>query len=249
MGAGNAEKQFAVEWKNIEKAHLVFYYHTQYNCFIVWNASILKATRKATSRTVALCYGENIRKTLQLQKVSDIECLDKENKRGSGIYEKVVIFPEKKLLDFCENFEDYIYPSVEEMETGNYLCVLPDGKVLENGVESCSQILREKERISRLRRDPDFRKRVLEKYYTTCLICGCNEESILEAAHIKGVAEGGDDSTENGFCLCRNHHRLYDAGMLTVDFDNNKFSCSSEAEKSMAWYKVAEKENFKLHIK
>lgn len=252
LGFGTAEITYSVHWNHVHDAHLLFYYNENWKCYIVWNASIIKkANRGAT--TANFSYGDELYNRIKRGIPSDIECFDKKvsYKGKRDHYEKVVLVPEAKLIDFCSFYEDYIYPSAEDLKIRKYLMALPDKEEfieLNESDESYNKVLRERDRISRARRDPEFRNRVLAKYNYTCIVCGCKEETILEAAHVIGVAEGGDDSIDNGMCLCRNHHRLYDAGLLEINLSSKKFSCSSENEKKMSWYKEAEVNGFMLHI-
>lgn len=108
------------------------------------------------------------------------------------------------------------------------------------------EVLRTRDRITRARRDPTFRKRVLGQTDAHCLICGTTERAILQAVHVQDVQYGGDDSTDNGICLCANHHLLYDRGLLDINWEEDTFSCSSSLEQRMSWYKEAGARGFKL---
>lgn len=56
-------------------------------------------------------------------------------------------------------------------------------------------------------------------YKNSCAITGTNEESVLEACHIKAHAETGDDSLENGLLLRSDIHILFDDRLITIDDD------------------------------
>lgn len=96
---------------------------------------------------------------------------------------------------------------------------------------------RTKRTIEQWNRDVRFRSVVLEAYGKQCAICRCKEEKILEAAHIKAVSEGGNDKEENGICLCRNHHKMFDEGLIKIDFENLELKYIADSVQSMAWYK------------
>ena len=73
----------------------------------------------------------------------------------------------------------------------------------------------------RRRRDPTFRKRVLDAYEHRCAVCGFSamvgDAHIgLDAAHVKWHQYGGPDEVPNGLALCALHHRLLDRGAFTV---------------------------------
>jgi len=56
-------------------------------------------------------------------------------------------------------------------------------------------------------------------YKNSCAITGTNEESVLEACHIKAHAETGDNSLENGLLLRSDIHILFDDRLITIDDD------------------------------
>lgn len=64
------------------------------------------------------------------------------------------------------------------------------------------------------RRDPRFRKIVLDAYAKTCCICN-RQLGLIEAAHIIPHSEENSlDHISNGLAMCIEHHRLYDSGLL-----------------------------------
>lgn len=76
-------------------------------------------------------------------------------------------------------------------------------------------------RAARRRRDPTFRRRVLEAYAYRCAVCGFSAQVGgahvgLDAAHVIWHQYGGEDSERNGLALCTLHHRLLDRGAFTV---------------------------------
>lgn len=71
------------------------------------------------------------------------------------------------------------------------------------------------------KRDPRFRRRILEVYDYRCAICNFsvrmeNTPIALEAAHIKWFQVGGPDEETNGLALCSLHHKLLDHGALAI---------------------------------
>ena len=48
-------------------------------------------------------------------------------------------------------------------------------------------------------------------------VAGCGAlPAVVQAAHIRPVADDGSDWGGNGIWLCRNHHALFDAGIWSV---------------------------------
>ena len=74
------------------------------------------------------------------------------------------------------------------------------------------------------RRDPNFRREVLNAYNGKCAICGfdarINDDLFaLEAAHIKWKQFNGPCSVNNGLALCSIHHKALDKGAITITPD------------------------------
>ena len=85
----------------------------------------------------------------------------------------------------------------------------------------------------RAKRDPTFRRRVLEAYDYRCAICSFsvrmeNTPIALEAAHIKWFQAGGPDIESNGLALCSLHHKLLDRGALAIS-NEHKIVVSEKA--------------------
>src|SRR5207249_7731440 len=71
---------------------------------------------------------------------------------------------------------------------------------------------------ARLHQRP-FRDRVLLAYRGSCALCRLRHPPLLDAAHIKEDAEGGEPVLTNGMAMCAIHHRAFDAHVLTVKPD------------------------------
>ena len=74
----------------------------------------------------------------------------------------------------------------------------------------------------RRRRDPLFRRRVLEAYEERCAVCDLDirlgERLLgLEAAHIQWHSHGGPDQVANGLALCLLHHKALDRGAMGLE--------------------------------
>ena len=87
--------------------------------------------------------------------------------------------------------------------------------------------------VSKRKRDPNFREKILRAYEYKCAVCGFDvrmgSTSIgLEAAHIKWHQAGGPDVEHNGLALCSLHHKLFDRGAFTLS-NNMIFLVSDNA--------------------
>jgi putative restriction endonuclease len=76
----------------------------------------------------------------------------------------------------------------------------------------------------KLKRNPQFRDKILNAYEYQCAVCGFNVRIgnslvALEAAHIKWYQAGGPVTEENGVALCALHHKLFDRGAFTLSQD------------------------------
>ncbi len=73
------------------------------------------------------------------------------------------------------------------------------------------------ERLTRLRlHQPLFRARVLRAYDLSCSICRLKHVELLDAAHIRSDADGGQPVVANGLAMCKIHHAAYDRGILGI---------------------------------
>jgi putative restriction endonuclease len=61
-----------------------------------------------------------------------------------------------------------------------------------------------------------FRSRVLLAYGSQCALCRLRHPELLDAAHIKEDAEGGEPVVPNGVSMCAIHHRAFDAHVLGI---------------------------------
>jgi hypothetical protein len=87
-------------------------------------------------------------------------------------------------------------------------------------------------------RNIDFRKRILSVYNHACAICGI-QLSLIEAAHIVPVSEGGTDELTNGIALCSNHHRAFDMNLIYIN-ENLEICLNSQ--------KITELSNSNFHM-
>jgi putative restriction endonuclease len=76
--------------------------------------------------------------------------------------------------------------------------------------------------VSRSRRDPRFREKILVAYERRCAVCHLDlrlgsTTVAIEAAHIKWHQAGGPDVEPNGLALCSVHHKIFDLGAMTID--------------------------------
>lgn len=72
-------------------------------------------------------------------------------------------------------------------------------------------------------RDRGFRAQVLAAYGYRCAVTGfstppAESRALLDAAHIRPVAQAGGDHVRNGLALSATLHRLYDGGLITAEY-------------------------------
>jgi hypothetical protein len=67
----------------------------------------------------------------------------------------------------------------------------------------------------RLKRTPQFAFEVGKRCGWRCAVCCIHVRQLLDAAHIRGVADKGSDDPRNGLILCKNHHSAFDAGLIS----------------------------------
>jgi putative restriction endonuclease len=62
-----------------------------------------------------------------------------------------------------------------------------------------------------------FRVKVLDAYERRCAVTGEHSLPVLDAAHVRPYAEGGEHRVENGLALRTDLHRLFDRGYVGFD--------------------------------
>lgn len=72
-----------------------------------------------------------------------------------------------------------------------------------------------------------FRSVVTIAYGGRCAVTGEKTLPVLEAAHVRPYAKGGEHSLNNALLLRSDLHRLFDAGYATVDPEHRVFRVSS----------------------
>ena len=83
--------------------------------------------------------------------------------------------------------------------------------------------------VSSIERDARFSRTVLAAYHDQCSVSGFSlgkispmrSTGLLEAAHIRPVSHDGPDNVRNGLPLTPTLHRLFDAGLFTVAYEDS----------------------------
>lgn len=94
-----------------------------------------------------------------------------------------------------------------------------------------------------VRKQASFRKQVLEAYGNKCALCSIEEASLLRAAHIMDVVNGGPDCVSNGICLCVNHEIAFDRGLILIEPDYSVIHSSSISETALFFRAPSDLEN------
>jgi putative restriction endonuclease len=66
---------------------------------------------------------------------------------------------------------------------------------------------------------PIFRSQVIHAYEKRCAVCRLPFVELLDAAHIKSDADGGDAHVTNGLALCKIHHGAFDSNIIGISPD------------------------------
>ena len=91
--------------------------------------------------------------------------------------------------------------------------------------EGLTTVERQRRLVAVFEREAGFRDDVLAAYEHRCAISGLSvgpapsrAYGLVDAAHIRPVAERGIDSVTNGLALTPTLHRLFDKGLFTVEY-------------------------------
>lgn len=63
---------------------------------------------------------------------------------------------------------------------------------------------------------PLFRQRVLHAYGRRCAMCRLRHPELLDAAHIRSDADGGEPVVPNGISMCKIHHAAFDRHIVGI---------------------------------
>jgi len=73
------------------------------------------------------------------------------------------------------------------------------------------------QQISERRGQPAFRKKLIKRFGSQCVISGCLVLSVVEAAHIRPYVTDDDNHPENGLLLRSDLHTLVDLDLLGIE--------------------------------
>lgn len=111
----------------------------------------------------------------------------------------------------------------EEPDQHQFVIALDDGMlsswIPEALVSQPDLVLRREYANAVVRRrlhQPEFRRRVLDAYRRQCAMCRLRHPELLDAAHIREDAHGGEPIVTNGIAMCAIHHRAFDAHVVGV---------------------------------
>ena len=234
-------KTTSISTSEVLKYDLILGYDDYYDLYAAWDPYL---HNKLRGNTHSFGTGKFLAKD-----INDFECIKsiyKPLNDGTGKYEKMVLIKPNFIKEFCQNCFCFLFPDPEEENYNDEVKYHLYNNIVESG-ERQNYRLRTNYTCRRVEREASFRKRVLDKYNHTCLVCGTNEDSILQAAHIVAVSDGGTDDTDNGYCLCANHHLLYDNNKIKINLELCTYSYIGKTNDP--YMDCGKKRNFKLFIK
>ena len=110
--------------------------------------------------------------------------------------------------------------------------------------------------VAVLRRSADFRRQVISAYEERCAVSGfrlgrvpvSRAAGLLDAAHIRPVSYDGSDDLTNGLPLTPTLHRLFDAGLFTLVYNQGRpeVRVSPRLEPSMV---ISDDARFRLDLR
>lgn len=96
-----------------------------------------------------------------------------------------------------------------------------------------------------------FKKKLLEKYDSTCIVTGINEKRLLIASHVKPWAVCTNEervSSENGLLLTPTFDKLFDSGLITFSTEGKIYFSSQLSNDVIGKLHVAEGDMFNLKM-
>lgn len=207
--------------EDIERCAYAIQYFPDNEYFLIWDMQYHRELNKGKSfSSLSICDDNRYHRAIFKAHYKKVQSTNK--------YEKVCIVGMDHFKNFFENYA--LFMNLNEFDEE-----FPQEAKTE--VNWFDPTTRKKYSVSIYARKYNFRKEVLEAYNNQCAICRCQEEKLLQAAHIVPVAQGGSDLVSNGICLCANHHLMFDSGLIKIDFQNLKLLYTAELVEKMPWYK------------
>lgn len=114
--------------------------------------------------------------------------------------------------------KEYIY-EIDEIIKNSFLSIESENIIQQIRRNPVIADVERKKVLTRVLARPqqaNFRRQVLSKYDSTCLLTGEKLNMVLEACHIIPVENRGNDVYENGFCFRADIHILYDTKNIRI---------------------------------
>ena len=215
--SGNSEEYAFDVKEKCAIVDIVIYLNNATRTAVIWNNQY---RREMGSKTHCFSWNQEINEA----RISDgfIDAGNRQFRVGDGLADETVLIMS---FDTLSKNINNLYELIQGEK--------PNAEEIHN-----EEIRRGRRTVSRWNRDCDFRIKVLNAYGKQCAVCRCTEVKILEAAHIKAVADGGSDDVSNGICLCANHHRMFDEKLIQIDFRSLCLPYVADSVKGMPWYDV-----------
>jgi putative restriction endonuclease len=190
-----------------ERRTLLLGYHESLEVFAAWDARLHRDPASSSSLQVSLD---------ELHDASESGFTSRLRPISTGSEVVVAFRPDSAgaYLDVVERLTAVGIPATTEVvEAATRGSAIKEIDLPEN-VERRREI----REVAALVRDRRFRTAVLRAYDERCAACGL-DVGLVVAAHIEGVAEGGEDVIANGLALCPTHHQAFDRGLLLIQDD------------------------------
>lgn len=239
------ETQIIPHGNNFQEIKFVILAIEETDVFIIWDYRIHHG--EGVSRMVTLThkideiinpvdtpvfwpYYKTIHETIQPDKEQDVDS------KKTKSYEKVYVVDRENMAHFLSNLNFYMKFNEYDI---NYPLQKSGNTIKESWGVFDEKGTRLKYSSLARKRDYRFRNAVID-LYKKCIVCGCSDQSILQAAHLHGHEvsnnEKADDNPKYGICLCANHHLMYDRGQIEINTDNDRVTIVDSTLNNMEWF-------------
>jgi hypothetical protein len=204
-------------------SEIIMAYSLDLDLYFVWNSYVHRlVVDKQATHTLSVPkkyvrYNDRVA-------IEGIEAVYQHLQGDSPNHEKYLIIEPSFLKEFCLNPFAYLMPDSQDenyKEKTRFASPSHSEPYLYRAYSNFDAALpasHEYTSCRRIKRDARFRKLVFSICdHPHCAICGIDILETLEAAHIVAVKDGGENTRENGVCLCANHHLMFDSGMFHID--------------------------------